>query len=328
MAGWVSEPRLGTGMKGSKALVTGANGFVGSAVVRTLRRRGGGVIAVARANDPCGFYERGPSLDGQADWRGLLGEVEVVVHMAARVHVMIDYAADPLAAFREINVAGTLALARQAAEVGVRRFVFVSSIKVNGEYTAPGRPFLADDLPAPPDAYAISKMEAEVGLFEIARVSGLEVAIVRPPLVYGSGVKGNFIRMMRWLARGVPLPLGAVERNRRSLVALDNLVDLIVTCIDHPAAANQTFLVSDGEDLSTTDLLRRLASAMNVPAHLLPVPVWMLEAGAAVLGGHAMMQRLCGNLQVDMSKTQSLLGWRPPISVDEGLRRTAGGFKG
>jgi nucleoside-diphosphate-sugar epimerase len=180
----------------------------------------------------------------------------------------------------------------------------------------------------PEDAYALSKWEAEQGLQRIAQETGLEVVILRPPLVYGPGVKANFLSMMRWLQRGVPLPLGAVEHNRRSLVALDNLVDLIVTCLHHPAAANQTFLVSDGEDLSTTDLLRRLAAAMNVPVRLLPVPVWALEAGAAMVGKRAMMQRLCGNLQVDISKTRTLLGWNPPIGVDEGLRRAAGGIKG
>jgi nucleoside-diphosphate-sugar epimerase len=241
---------------------------------------------------------------------------------------MRDAASDPLLAYRAANVEGTLNLARQAAAAGVRRFVFVSSIKVNGEQTAAGQAFGADDTASPQDAYGISKAEAEAGLKAIAVSTGMEVVIIRPPLVYGPGVKATFLSMMRWLQRGVPLPLGAVTRNRRSLVALDNLVDLIVTCVHHPAAANQTFLVSDGEDLSTTGLLQRLAAAMGVPARLLPVPAWALEAGAALLGRRAMLQRLCGNLQVDITKTRDVLGWLPPIGVDEGLRRAAAGFSG
>ncbi len=239
---------------------------------------------------------------------------------------MDDTSADPLAAFRQTNTAGTLHLARQAAAAGVRRFVFVSSVKVNGEGTAEGSPFTAADAPAPQDPYGISKMEAEQGLRQIAVDTGMEVVIVRPPLVYGPGVKANFATLMRWLQRGIPLPLGAVTDNRRSLVALDNLVDLLITCIHHPAAANQTFLVSDGEDLSTTALLRRMGQALGKPALLLPVPPALLALGAKVLGKGDVAQRLLGSLQVDITHTRETLGWTPPIGVDEGLRRAAAGM--
>jgi UDP-glucose 4-epimerase len=237
---------------------------------------------------------------------------------------MADTVSDPLQEFRRVNVQATLNLARQAAAAGVRRFVFVSSIKVNGELTQPESAFKADDAPAPLDAYGISKMEAEQGLREIALQTGMEVVIIRPPLVYGSGVKANFAAMMRWLKRGVPLPLGAIQ-NQRSLVALDNLVDLIVTCLTHPAAANQTFLVSDGEDVSTTELLRRMGQALGSPARLLPVHASWLKLAAAMLGKADMAQRLCGSLQVDISKTRQLLGWQPPLSLDTGLKKAAMG---
>lgn len=308
-------------------LVTGGGGFIGSAVLARLQRERVPAVGAVRHRQPSPGCVRGPSLEAGGDWSSLLEGCAAVVHTAARVHVMRDAAADPLDAYRAANVAGTVSLAEQAATAGVRRFVFISSIKVNGEQTAAGQPFAADDMPTPQDAYGVSKNEAELGLRALAAQTGMEVVIIRPPLVYGPGVKANFLNMMQWLKRGLPLPLGAVTDNRRSLVALDNLVDLIVTCIDHPAAANETFLVSDGEDVSTAALLRRLAHAMDVPARLLPVPVWLLEAGATVLGRRAMMQRLCGSLQADISKTRDLLGWRPPIGVDEGLRRAAAGYR-
>jgi nucleoside-diphosphate-sugar epimerase len=269
-------------------------------------------------------------ISAQTDWKQALVGVDVLVHLAARVHVMRDAAADPLAEFRRVNVQGTLNLAWQAAAAGVKRFVFLSSVKVNGEATSAPHPsprpegarerFREDDEPAPQDPYGISKMEAEAGLRDLAAQTGMEVVIIRPPLVYGPGVKANFAALMRAVQRGWPLPLGAVH-NQRSLVALDNLVDFIVTCLSHPQAANQTFLVSDGHDLSTTELVRGLAHAAGVSARLLPVPVWALQAGAALLGKGDAVQRLCGNLQVDISKARSLLGWLPPVSVDEGLRR-------
>jgi len=259
-----------------------------------------------------------------ADWGKVLFGITTVVHLAARVHVMHDTEADPLMAFRVVNVEGTLNLARQAAAAGVKRFVFISSVKVNGELTQSGRAFTEADSPDPQDAYGLSKHEAEQGLRQLAVDTGMEVVIIRPPLVYGPGVKANFAALMRAVQRGWPLPLGAVP-NQRSLVALSNLVDFIVTCIAHPQAANQTFLVSDGQDLSTTELVRGMARAAGVPARLLPVPVWALQAGATLLGKGDAVQRLCGNLQVDISKARQLLGWVPPISIDEGLRRVVAG---
>lgn len=310
-----------------RVLVTGATGFVGAALVPVLRRRGWRVRAAVREPGRTGADEETlvGSLGEPFDWSSALRGVDCVAHLAARVHVMRDTAADPLAEFRRTNVAGTLALARAAAEAGVRRFVFVSSVKVNGEGTREGVSFGADDPPAPVDPYGVSKREAEDGLFEIGRNTGIEVVVIRPPLVYGPGVKANFEAMMRWLARGLPLPLGAI-RNRRTLVGLDNLVDLIATCLEHPAAAGEIFLAGDDEDLSTTDLLRRLAAALGVRARLLPVPASMLETGAALLGKRAVAQRLCGSLQVDIGKARRLLGWMPPVAVDEGLRRTAAHF--
>ena len=260
-------------------------------------------------------------LEPAADWSSALQGVSDVVHCAARVHVMHDTVADPLYAFRTVNVDGTLNLARQAAAAGVKRFVFLSSVKVNGQSTPTGKAFTELDATNPQGAYGVSKHEAEQGLRQIAADTGMRLIVIRPPLVYGFGVKANFSALMRAVQRGWPLPLGAVH-NQRSLVALDNLVDFIVTCISHPPAANQTFLVSDGQDLSTTELVRGMAQAAGVPARLLPVPVWALQAGATLLGKGDAMQRLCGNLQVDISKARSLLGWVPPVSVEEGLRRT------
>ncbi len=252
---------------------------------------------------------------------------EAVIHLAARVHVLGDKSSAPLEEFRRVNVAGTANLARQAAAAGVRRFVFLSSIKVNGESTEVGLPFTADDTPVPRDPYGASKYEAEQMLQQIAAETRMEVVIIRPPLVYGPGVKANFESMMRWLARGVPLPLAAVTQNRRSLVALDNLVDLIMTCLSHPASANQTFLVSDGEDLSTAELLKRMGAAMGYPARLFYLPPALLKLGAQVVNKPGIYQRLCGSLQLDIAKTRRILGWRPPVSVDECLRRAAEGFR-
>jgi nucleoside-diphosphate-sugar epimerase len=235
---------------------------------------------------------------------------------------MRETTTDPLTEFRMINAAGTDNLARQAARAGVRRFVYLSSVKVNGEVTSRARPFTEEDSPLPMDPYGISKYEAELALRNVARQTGLEVVIIRPPLVYGRGVKANFRRMMRLVANGVPLPLGAID-NRRSLVGLDNLIDLIVTCVDHPSAAGQTFLVSDAEDLSTTELLRRLARALGREARLIPIPGSLLEMGLRMLRQGDIAQRLCGSLQVDIAHARKLLNWTPPLSVDECLRRTA-----
>jgi len=308
-------------------LITGAGGFVGKSLGAALSMRGSMVRAALRSmHNRAGDFESVVVgvINAETDWSEALLGIVTVVHLAARVHVMNDNSADPLAAFRAVNVDGTLNLARQAAAAGVKRFVFISSVKVNGEHTEPGHAFTEIDTPNPQDAYGLSKHEAELGLRQIAAETGMEVAIIRPPLVYGPGVKANFAALMRAVQRGWPLPLGAVH-NQRSLVALDNLVDFIVTCINHPKAANQTFLVCDGQDLSTTELVRGMARAAGVPARLLPVPVWALQAGAKLLGKGDAVQRLCGNLQVDISKARELLGWVPPVSVEEGLRRAMGG---
>jgi nucleoside-diphosphate-sugar epimerase len=310
-------------------LVTGATGFVGNALCERLaghRALRGSVRNKTAITLPFDVDVTEASLSPDQDWSVALSGVSSVIHCAARVHVMSDDAVDPLSEFRRVNVDGTLLLARQAAESGVRRFIFVSSIKVNGEHSLPDQPFMADQLPAPGDPYGVSKCEAEEWLRSLSRETGMEVVIIRPVLVYGPGVKANFLEMMRWLMRGIPLPLGGIGDNRRSLVYLGNLVDLIITCLDHPAAANQTFLVSDGRDLSTTDLLRCMAASMNRPARLIHVPAGMIRFGASLIGRSDIALRLCGSLQVDISKTRELLGWSPPFSVNEGLRRTAEAF--
>ena len=264
-------------------------------------------------------------INGETDWAEALHDIKTVIHLAARVHFMSDNSANPLYEMHKVNVEGTYNLARQAADSGVQRFIFISSIKVNGESTPLGRPYTTEDRPAPIDPYGISKFEAEDALRQLADESGMEVVIIRPPLVYGPGVKANFYSMMRWLEKGVPLPLGAIH-NKRSFVALDNLVDLIITCIDHPAAANQIFLAGDGEDLSTTELLQRLGNALGKPARLLAIPFWVLKAGAMLLGKRDIALRLCDSLQVDISKACDLLGWQPPVSVDDALKKTAADF--
>lgn len=309
-------------------LLTGATGFVGRAIYAELQRRGSDVrVAVRPDKNRLSVADEvmmGP-INATTDWSGALLGVDAVLHLAARVHVMRERALDPLAEFRAVNTAGSLNLAEQAAQAGVKRLVFISSLKVNGAYSSPGKPFRESDVPVPDDAYAVSKYEAEVGLRKIAHATGLEVTVIRPPLVYGPGVRANFQSLMRAVQRGWPLPFGAIS-NCRSLVGLDNLVDFVLACSTHPKAGNQTFFVSDGQDLSTPELVLRLANALQVRPHLLRVPVSALQAAGALLGRKQAVARLCGSLQADTAHARQLLGWVAPVSVDTGLQRACAAF--
>jgi nucleoside-diphosphate-sugar epimerase len=305
-------------------LITGATGFVGSALCAHLAAQGRPLRRVVRRES--GEHDRHsqyviPNIDDSVDWSTALANVTHIVHLAARVHLLDDQAVDPLTEYRKVNVQGTVNLARQAAKAGIKRFVFVSSVKVNGESTELGRPFTAHDAPTPEDPYGVSKYEAEQELLRLASDVDMEVVIVRPPLVYGPGVKANFERMMNWVSKGLPLPFGAITNNCRSLVALDNLVDLLIRCIDHPSAAGKIFMASDGEDLSTKELLQRLGGAMRCPVYLVPIPASMLNWLATQVGKQKVASRLLGSLQVDISETRQLLEWSPVITVDDALRQ-------
>jgi nucleoside-diphosphate-sugar epimerase len=304
-----------------KLLVTGANGFLGSRLVGCLDQNSIFELTCAVRRAP--VKTQGPEvvvkdLDADTHWDDALLDQDVVIHLAARAHVTRDEVHEPLAEYRRVNVEGTLRLARQAAEAGAARFIFISSIGVNGNTNT--RPFVKEDASKPVEPYAQSKHEAEQGLWKIGQETEMEIVIIRPPLVYGPNAPGNFGSLVRWVQKGLSLPLGSIH-NQRSLVALDNLVDLIITCIDHPGAANETFLVSDGEDLSTTQLLQGVAEAMGKPSRLVPVPAGLLQFGAILLGKKAVAQRLLGSLQVDISHTQKCLNWTPPLSVKQGLQR-------
>lgn len=311
-------------------LLTGATGFVGQRLCRVLLQRGFAVRAIVRRPDA--VLEAGgaqqvvvKSIETQPDWRAALRGIDTVIHLAGRAHVMREDGVDPLAGYRAVNVAGTVGLAQAAAAGGVRRLVYVSSIKVNGEATSDA-PFRAGDRPAPVDAYGISKWEAEQALRQIARDPGMEVVVVRPPLVYGPGVKGNLLTLLRWIDRGLPLPLAGCH-NRRSLVGLDNLVDLLLRCATEGAAAGQVFLAGDGEDMSTADLVRRMARALGRRPRLFAVPPALLKVAAWAAGQPGVYDRLCGSLQVDIGAARRLLGWTPPASIDEELARMAQWFR-
>jgi nucleoside-diphosphate-sugar epimerase len=305
----------------TRVLVTGATGFVGRALVRRLLADGRqvraavrpGATALPREVETAVIGDIGP----ETDWRTALAGVGAIVHLAARAHVLRDSSPDVHALYRAVNTLGALRLAEAAAAAGVRRFVFLSSARVHGDHST-GAPFTESSPLAATDPYGRSKAEAERGLAALAAAGGLDPVILRPPLVYGPGARGNFARLVRLVARGVPLPLGAV-RNRRSLVFVGNLVDAIVRSLDHPAAARETFMVSDGEDVSTAELVRRIAQAIGRPARLMPVPVGLLRLGGAVTGHSDDVARLLDDLAVDSSKIRTRLAWRPPYSLDEGL---------
>lgn len=302
-------------------VVTGAGGFVGRQVVADLAARGIPYRAASRkALD--GAVSVG-DIDLHTDWSEALAGADTIIHLAARVHVMNDTESDPLTAFRATNLEGTLALAEQAVPEGVQRIVFVSTVKVNGEATLPGRPFRADDVPAPEDAYAISKAEAEGALKTFGRKTGLEVVIVRPPLVYGPGAKANFAALAKLAAKGMPLPLGSID-NRRSMIGVGNLADLLIECALNDRAAGQTFMASDGQDVSIGWLLREMAKAQGAPSRVFSFPVSPLEKLATLTGKQEIMRRLTGSLQVDISHTCETLGWKPPFSVEDGLRHALG----
>lgn len=310
----------------SSILVTGANGFVGRILCAELLQRQHSVRAAlrnsAQLNIPNCTEVRIPDINAATNWAEALKGIDCVIHLAARVHVMRDNSDDPLEEFRRVNVSGTEHLARSAAASGVKRLVYVSSIKVNGEATYGEQVFNEDCLPAPEDAYGLSKWEAEQTLSRVAQETGLEVVIVRPPLIYGPGVKGNFEQMLMILTKGIPLPLAWV-RNRRSLVFAGNLSNALILCANHPAAKGQTYLISDMDDISTPNLLRQLASAMGFPVRLIPFPPVLLKLAGALAGKPGQVSRLLGSLRVSNEKIRTQLGWTPPYSLKQGLQITA-----
>jgi len=311
-----------------RLLITGANGFVGQALTRGAAERGWHVRAATRTGAPvsgAAINLAVGDLTARTDWPTALSGCAAVVHLAARVHVLGAQGANDDAAFHRVNVAATAHLARSAAAAGVRRLVFVSSVKVLGEGRQ--RPYTDDDASAPEGAYARSKYEAEQRLFEIAAETGLELVVLRPPLVYGPGVKANFLRLMETVARGWPLPLGALP-TRRTFCYLDNLVDAILAVLDHPSAAGQRYLVADQETLVLPEMVRQLGLALGRPARLIPAPPGVLLALAALFGKRAWARRLTDSLEVDISGIRTALGWRPPVSVMDGLRATADEYRG
>ncbi len=310
-----------------RVAVSGATGFVGSALIGILSAGQREPVALTRrpVQWPGVLVHDVGDYSDPALMRGALSDVDTIVHLAARVHVMAETGnADALAEYRSLNVHATRELARAAAGNGIRRFIFMSSIKVLGEETDQ-EVYSASSTPGPGDPYGVSKMEAEQALWKVSGETGMEVVVIRPPLVYGPGVKANFARLMGMVHKGVPLPLGAVH-NRRSMIGLDNLVDLIIRCIDAPEAAGQTFLASDGRDLSTPELIRLIANAMGKSPRLIPVPESALRLLGALTGKRAEVDRLCGSLQVDISLTRETLGWEPPVSVEEGIQKTVDAF--
>jgi nucleoside-diphosphate-sugar epimerase len=315
-----------------KILVTGANGFVGLGLISRLLSEGFQVLSAVRSGDsnpicnPDLSYVSMGNLSPQQEWGKCLLGIDTVIHLAARAHILTDSAINPIDQYRIINVDSTLNLAIQASKAGVRRFIYMSSIKVNGEFTEPGIPFTAKDTPNPQDPYGVSKCEAEFALKGVVKNSEMELVIIRPPLVYGPGVKANFLALILCLLRRCPLPFGGITKNRRSFVFLGNLVDLLIVCIGSPVAANQTLLVSDDQDLSTAALLKGIAAALDRHAFLIPFPEDWVRFFASFIGGPGVARRLCDSLQLDIGSTKLLLNWAPPFTVEEGLRLTALSF--
>ncbi len=311
-----------------KILLTGATGFVGKALLKKLIEAEYYTSIVSRKlGEPREFVEQMlvESIDERTSWLSKLLGKTIVIHCAARVHMMSDDTKDPLTSFREVNTTGTLNLAKQAAEAGVKRFIYISSIKVNGETTTGSLPFTEKDIPNPLDPYGVSKYEAEEGLKKIATESDMEVVIIRPPLVYGAGVKANFLNLLKLSSTTLPLPFGLVN-NKRSMVYVENLVDFIINSIEHPAAANQTFLVSDNHDLSLSSLLKLIRKSMNKPIRLIPVPVFLFKLAGLIFRKQDIVDRLVGDLQIGSNKTMSLLNWKPPYTVDQGIQATVDSF--
>jgi nucleoside-diphosphate-sugar epimerase len=304
----------------TKVLITGFSGFVGSHLLDDLKNDF--QIKLVGRNKPSGEYDfLQASIDHSTDFSPILQDVDVVIHVAARAHIMNDTATDPLDAFRAVNVRGTLNLAHQSAQSGVKRFIYISSIKVNGEQTPLDKPFSFSDQRMPEDAYGLSKSEAEEQLETLCEQTSMEYVFIRPPLVYGKGVKANFSALMKLAGKKLPLPFGAMKANKRSLVSVYNLVDLIKVCIEHPHAANQTFLLSDGEDLSTTAMVKLMAEVQGIKPLLIPLPVWSLKLLGKLTGKSDMISRLTDSLRVDITHTQETLNWTPPFSVREGFAK-------
>ncbi|ELX4138960.1 SDR family oxidoreductase [Vibrio vulnificus] len=307
-------------------LITGSNGFLGSSIVDRIQHKGVKLLDRGGGNKhSCGeFFQH--EINGHEVYRHALENCNTVIHCAARVHIMDDKVENPLELYREVNTAGTINLAKQAIVAGVKKFIFISSIKVNGESSQLGIPFTSSDAHASQDDYGLSKSEAESQLLDLAKDSGMDVVIIRPTLVYGPGVKANFASLMNLVSKGIPLPFGCFKNNKRSLVSVDNLVDLIVTCIDHPKAANQVFLVSDDHDVSTSEMVRHMALALDKPTWQLPLPVWCYHLAGKLFNKLDVVDRLTGSLQVDITHTKETLGWMPPQSLQEGFKQTAEAF--
>jgi UDP-glucose 4-epimerase len=307
-------------------LITGCSGFLGQGLIKELKAHQISALGRKRFESKYIMNHYGGNLDAHSNYEDALMNKELVIHCAARVHIMDDKSSNALEEYREVNTAGTINLATQAAQAGVKRFIFISSIKVNGESTAIDKPFTSKDMRQPQDPYGVSKSEAEVQLLQLAKDTGLEVVIIRPTLIYGPGVKANFASLLNLVSKGLPLPFGCITTNKRSLVSVTNLVDLIVTCIDHPKASNQVFLVSDDHDISTALMVKEMSKALEKPNRSLPIPLWCYHLAGKVLNKQDVVDRLLGSLQVDISHTKETLNWTPPQSLESGFRETAKAF--